>query len=422
MTAAEPGPTQPVPVLVAAAGEPWESEALNLVAAARPRLVLHKRCLDLADLLATGQTGVAAVALLSSDLAGVDADSVDLLRRSGVATVLVAEGEAARWSRLGIQHVIGPEHLPQLPGVLLTAAAVVTAPPEPERQTAIDREVPDRPSARVLAVWGPAGAPGRTTVVVNLARELAALGCQPFLIDADPYAGSVAQHLGVLDEVSGLLAACRRANAGELDPAVLADLARSADGIRVLTGLPRADRWNEVRPAAFEAVLTAGTALASHLLLDVGFSLERDPEEEFGGRPGRNSMTLAALARADEVVVVGAADPVGLTRLARGLVELRSASTAPLRVVVNRTRSTLGWSQRDLRAMVEGFVAPLGIHFLPEDRTACDRALMAGRPLHEGGDCALRRDLAAIAAAVGGLPAARPRRRTRRRGRRVPAG
>ena len=33
-------------------------------------------------------------------------------------------------------------------------------------------------------------------------------------------------------------------------------------------------------------------------------------------------MTLAALEAADEVVVVGSADPVGLSRLARGLVEL----------------------------------------------------------------------------------------------------
>ena len=46
------------------------------------------------------------------------------------------------------------------------------------------------------------------------------------LLDADPYGGAVGQHLAVLDEVSGLLAAARLANAGELDAARLAGLAR----------------------------------------------------------------------------------------------------------------------------------------------------------------------------------------------------
>ena len=44
------------------------------------------------------------------------------------------------------------------------------------------------------------------------------------------------------------------------------------------------------------------------------------------------------MAGADEVVVVGSAEPTGLARLARTLVELRDVTTAPQRVVVNRMR------------------------------------------------------------------------------------
>ena len=40
-------------------------------------------------------------------------------------------------------------------------------------------------------------------------------------------------------------------------------------------------------------------------------------------RPGRNQLTLGAVDVADEVLVVGTPDPVGLSRLARGLVDLR---------------------------------------------------------------------------------------------------
>ena len=101
-------------------------------------------------------------------------------------------------------------------------------------------------------------------------------------------------------------------------------------------------------------------------------------------------MTLAALDVADEVLVVGTADPVGLSRLARALVDLReSLPTTPTRVVVNRMRPTLGWSERDVEQMVAGFGRPVGLHFLPEDRATVDRALVTGRTLLETSDSPL---------------------------------
>jgi MinD-like ATPase involved in chromosome partitioning or flagellar assembly len=277
---------------------------------------------------------------------------------------------------------------------------------------------PRAPAGRVLAVWGPTGAPGRTTVAVGVASELAAAGHDVLVLDVDAYGGTVAQHLGVLDEASGLLAAARAANTGRLDTAVLASCARQVGAhLRVLTGLPRPDRWHEVRPVAFADLLEEAARCSPFTVLDVGFSLEQDPVDPFGSAgPQRNEMTLAALRRADEVVVVGAADPVGLARLARGLVELREVlpGVRP-RVVVNRTRGSLGWSDREIRGMVEGFVAPLEVHFLPDDRAATDRALMAGRSLAETGDSDLRTALTALARAVVGEQAEPARRRGRLR-------
>ena len=70
------------------------------------------------------------------------------------------------------------------------------------------------PPGMVIAVWGPTGAPGRTTVAVTLAVEAALLGVETLLVDADTYGGSVAQALGLLDEAPGLAAAARAANSG----------------------------------------------------------------------------------------------------------------------------------------------------------------------------------------------------------------
>jgi len=411
------------PVLLAAAGAGWESGVLEDLSRSRDA-VLHKRCVDLPDLLASARTGLARAALVDAGLPGLDADSVDLLLRAGVGTLVVAAdpGDHERLARLGAHRVLAPGALADV-GAL--AAEAASGPDGYDDPTV---PAPDRADAspgparagRVLVVWGPAGAPGRTTVAVGLAAELAVRSGDALLLDADPYAGAVAQHLGVLDDVSGLLAAARLANAGGLDPTTLAAVARTAaDGLRVLTGLPRADRWSEVRPAAWAEVLDTAARLAGHVVVDTGFSLEDAGEDPFAPAPRRNGTTLGALERADEVVVVGAADPVGLARLARGLVDLREVLPAtPLRVAVNRMRPSLGWSEREVAGMVEGFVGPVPTVFLPDDRTAADRALMAGRSLVEEGPSPLRDAVAGLAAAVlGQAPPAGGRLRRRRAGR-----
>jgi len=203
----------------------------------------------------------------------------------------------------------------------------------------------------------------------------------------------VAQHLGVMDEVSGLLAAARLSSSGELERRFATVQREVGPGLRIVTGLPRPDRWLEVRAGSVEHLLEVAQA-HGQVVVDTGFGLEQEPVE-LGSLPGRNSMTLGALAVADEIVVVGSADPVGLSRLARGLVELRDLTDgAPVRVVVNRMRPTLGWSERDIALMVEGFTRMRSLHFVPEDRAGVDRALIAGRTLVEVGDSAVRRALA----------------------------
>jgi MinD-like ATPase involved in chromosome partitioning or flagellar assembly len=161
----------------------------------------------------------------------------------------------------------------------------------------------------------------------------------------------------------------------------------------VLTGLPRPDRWVEARPGVLDAVLERARAVGD-VVVDTGFSLEDDAE--LGRNLSRNQLTLDAVAAADHVVVVGSAEPTGLARLARTLVDLRDHAHAPVTVVVNRMRDSLGWSRRDIVGMVEGYTRPAGVHFLPEDRPATDRALVAGKALVELGDSALRRAIAEV--------------------------
>lgn len=410
--------SEKVAVLVAAAGAGWEAVALEGLGRSAS-VAVSRRCVDLTDLLATASTGTARVVVLSPTLPGLDADSVATLRGLGLGLVVVAapsdllEGDAERLRRLGIEHLLTVAEIGSLTESVL--AASTDAPLDAPLDPLVDL-VPRAAPGRVVAVWGPTGSPGRTTVAIGIASAVAQAGHEVLLLDVDAYGGAVAQHLGVLDDASGLLAAVRAANTGQLDAERLAALALQVhDRLRVLTGLPRPDRWPEVRPVAFTELLDEAARAVPWSVLDVGFSLEAEPVDPFGSSaPQRNEMTLASLGRADEVVVVGAADPVGLARLARGLVELRTLlpGVRP-RVVVNRTRSSLGWSEREIQGMVEGFGTPLGVHFLPDDRPAADRALMAGRTLAESGDSTLRTAMSVLAGAVAGDPEPQPKRRRR---------
>ncbi len=402
-----------VVVLVVAAGAAWESPVLELVAR-RPGLVVLKRCVDVDDLLAAGTAGQADAALVALDAPGLDQSAVALLHRHQVRVVAVAGGGSpdatrARAARVGVDALAGDHELARVLDLLESDDEQDVVPadylPEPEALSSS--------AGRVVVVWGPAGAPGRTLVATGLAAVLARRGLATTLVDADPCAASVAQQLGVLDEVSGLLSAARSTSGGELEARFDTTRRALGDHLTVVTGLPRPDRWVEVRAGVVEHLLEVART-RGHVVVDTGFSLEDDLSGDLATRPGRHQLTLGALAVADEIVVVGSPDPVGLTRLARGLVDLRERwPGTPVRVVVNRMRSTLGWAERDIVGMVEGFARLAGVHFLPDDRAVADRALVGGVAVTEAGDSELGRALAQVAEAL--VPSPSPHRERRAR-------
>ncbi|QYJ02436.1 AAA family ATPase [Nocardioides panacisoli] len=396
--------------LLVSTGASWESHALRVLGS-DARTVVLKRCVDVDDLLAAASTGQAHVAVLGTELPGLDGAVAEELERYGVGVVAVAaEPEVARSgaARIGVTTVLGSDRIEELPEVLVGGADTAPVPsdpaPEPDGE---DAEATGGSPGRVIAVHGPGGGPGRTTLAVNLAAALAARDEPTLLVDADPHGGAVAQHLGILEEVSGLLSAARLFTAGSL-PDRLPSVERRVNGaLRVLTGLPRPDRWSEVRPGALTEVVDVARA-RGHVVLDTGFSLEQSSAGEPGARPERNGLTVEAMECADEVLIVGAADPVGLARLVRTLLEVRDTVPAPRRrVVVNRMRPTLGWREVDVRGMLEGFGTSHTIDFLPEDQAGLDRALVEGRSLAEVGGSDLGRALERLAAELSAPAATR---------------
>jgi MinD-like ATPase involved in chromosome partitioning or flagellar assembly len=278
--------------------------------------------------------------------------------------------------------------------------------------------------APVIAVWGPTGAPGRTTLATTLAAELAARDASVLLVDADTYGGCVAQALGLLDEAPGVAAACRAADQGLLD---LAALARTAPevvpGLRVLTGLPKAERWPEVRASALERVLDLARSLVEVVVVDCGFCLEDDEELSYDtSAPRRNEATLTTLAVSDLVVAVGGADPVGLQRFVRGLQELGTVPSGEPVPVVNRVRAAAVGTRPQARIAdsLARFAGLSAVRFVPDDPQSADGAMLAGRSVVEHApDSPLRHAVADLASHVAPwtAPSHRAGGRRRRSGR-----
>lgn len=397
-------------VLTAVVGE-WEAPLVCGLERAAAGVQVVRRCADLAELLAAASAGLANAVVLSANLQRLDRDAVIQLTAAGVAVIgLVGPGDPAaaqRLANLGVPHVV-PADTPteQIAEVVARAASQLA---EQSRLTEAARlglgdpahavpaaptgrrtaTVPAAAHGRILTVWGPVGSPGRTTVAVTLAAEFAAAGHETLLIDADTYGAGIAQTLGLLDESAGLAAAARAANQGVLDVYRLAELAPPVSvRLRVLTGLPQSRRWPELRSAALDTVWQQARRLATWTVVDAGFGLESDEELMFDtSAPRRHGATLSALAAADVVVAVGAAEPLGLQRLLSGLPELAEVvpTGLPVRVVVTRVRDGAvgARAQERVRAALERYAGVLEAVLVPDDRPALDAAMLAGRTLSE---------------------------------------
>jgi len=268
----------------------------------------------------------------------------------------------------------------------------------PARVVAVPLEA-DAPTRRgsVVAVWGPSGAPGRTSLAIALAAELADAhvsrpsdrGSTIALADADTHAASIAPALGLLDEAPGFAAACRLAGSGALEPAQFERIAqphRAGRGeVHVLTGIGRASRWPELTAERVSGVLTAARDWADVTVVDVAASFEADEELMTDlNAPRRNAATIEVLRSSDLIVAVGAADPIGLSRYLRAHADLAEL-VEPDRIltVINKVRSSaIGLNAaaqvRQTLARFGGIEAPV---LVPWDPAGFDAALLSGRAL-----------------------------------------
>lgn len=389
-----------------------ETELVSAIARA-PGVAVSRRCGDVAELLAAAGARVGTIAVVSASHLGIDRTVVDRLRQMGVLTVGLASPEdAERVAALGVDAVV--DLAGGTTAVLAALAGLRRVPPLPPA-------VPDEEgSGAVVTVWGTTGAPGRTTLAVNLAHALARHGTVG-LVDADTRAPSVVQVLGMVDESSSLAVSVRAATQGRLDAATLDRTLLRVGDVAVMGGLTRPDRWREVPASGLEVVLERARGRFAHTVVDVTGGWEPEaPGFDSAFAPARDAAQVTALRASDVVVVVGSADPVGIHRLISLLAD-RPRLPGREVVAVTRVRQSVGGpapgnAVREALARFAGVADPV---LIDDDRPGFDAALMAGEFLAVAAPRSpALRGLEELARAVSGAPvsrrAARPARRRRR--------
>ena len=391
-------------VIIAVAGR--DEAAIAAAVDAHPRLAVARRCADLAEATGAAAAGVGMVVLVSDQPRLTRATVASLVATGALVVGLPTGLEAGEQLRaLGMPTVLDHGLEPQDAAHAVAAQLGQSPTPAPSPRS---EDVVRDAAGTVIAVWGPAGAPGRTTVAVNLAAEVARAGRSVLVVDADTYGGAVAQAVGLTDELPGIAGAVREAQHGTVDAAIIGRHARSlGDGWAVLTGITRPQRWTELPGVAVEEVLRGARAFAHVVIVDCGFSLEADEALTYDtSAPQRNGATLAAIAQADQVLAVGSAEPLGLQRLIHGLETLDDLARRPPVVVANRVRAEVAGSrpQEAVADLLARYARVERTWTLPWDPAACDAATATGQVLAEAAPRSrLRKAFVSLAAGI--LPA-----------------
>lgn len=365
---------------------------------ARHRARVVRRCADLAETLAVVAAGIGDVVLVDLSVRGLGRDPVaDLLR--GAAVVGLRGEDAQERTGLGLRHVVSSTA--PVEEILAAIEAAVAAGDDEAALVQEAEPAGDRAAGRMVAVWGPGGSPGRSTVAVNLAAEAAAAGHETVLVDADTYGPSLGQMLGVLDETPGLVAACRAHDRDTLDEGTMESLLPLVQPhLRFLSGIGVPARWPELRSSSVDGVWQALARRGGLVVADVAAVLEEDEELSYDtAAPQRNAATTTALLRADAVIAVVTADPVSITRLLRDHERLRELGVTDLHVIVNRVGPPIAGDR--VRDLIASRIPVRTVNLLPDDPVTCRGAAWDGALLAESSSrSALRRGLRDIAASV----------------------
>ncbi|MCC7368818.1 MAG: hypothetical protein IT306_10370 [Chloroflexi bacterium] len=359
-------------------GNPAAEAALLPLLAAADDLEVAARCLGAEELLAAARDPAIDAVLVSLDLHRLTSELLAELANDRPSLVVLAPvGAPPDLPGLVVPAEAEPAEVLQalrlaVGGPVVSVAAARGPASREEPPPAPGSEVDDTRVSGLVAVAGPPGAPGRTTVALGVAAGLGTIA-PTVLVEADATAPSVAAYLDLDPSRNAFMLAhadpvtpqdWEETLAQELQPL---DRARSPHAV-VLCGVPKPEMRGALRPAFVAQLLDELGRRYRYVVVDLG----PDPLGT------ERSLGVPTLDRAEAILVVTGAELVGLHR-ARGLLATLRARPGPdrLALVVNRHDPKRHHARREIEWALETPAAAM----IPYDWGGVQRAAAAQRPV-----------------------------------------
>lgn len=234
-------------------------------------------------------------------------------------------------------------------------------------------------NSAIIAVWGPAGSPGRSMLSAALSWCLADFEATR-LVDADTYAPSQAITLGIDSETTPGLAFCLRSLAsGESVRQLITEMDVKPYRERELklhTGLLRSEIWDELDVQFIAALLVEYLDAGRLTVFDLAASFE-------SLESAKDQVTAAVLDGADTIIAVCDASELGVLRFIRGMSRLREKYPEQKYIVVlNRTRKGINKKSHSRIAQLLEKYGEISVdYFLPLSVGVSDAATEFAEPV-----------------------------------------
>ncbi|MGV9188585.1 hypothetical protein [Arcanobacterium canis] len=332
----------------------FEENILYALAERRTDHYVVRRCGDMTEILAAAQAGIGSAALIEGDLESLTLTAIRDLESLGLTVSLIGGKAPAHELRNLSEHLISPSE----------AVGWIESMGQKKRE---ERSPLDMGNGCIVAVWGPPGSHGRST----LTRELARIS-KGVAIDLDLVAPSLAQICGV-EESSALVAFSRNVEKGR-DLVAAGQLLTETDacGTRIIAGVNSAQRWREISSPIVEKILHSLRRQEKWTFVDLA-----------GGMSGTDSMrdrwqvSRNVVEAADIVLHVASASVIGMRRMLEHT-DLNPPDERAI-IVINRLRaSSVGRNPSgQIRRLLAGVHGP--IVTIRDDASRFDAALLKGR-------------------------------------------
>jgi MinD-like ATPase involved in chromosome partitioning or flagellar assembly len=348
-------------------------------------VVVVAQCLAADQLVQAVESGQVDAVVVSWSLHRLSAAALAQLDRSGLPVVLlVPDPRDQRWrSRRGSVMALGADDATIRQALVAARRGehfIYTnnlSRPRPTPQPVIlkDVDAPARPACGVIAVAGGAGSPGRTTLAINLAAALG-MAAPTVLLEADLCAPTVAAFLDrdPSRNVCTLAHAVREdthawaaALADELQP-----LTSHSPMAAVLCGPPKREMRTSIASAFSERLVAELARQYRYVVIDVG--------PDWLGTDSAATNHRAVLASAQQVLLVSAADLVGLWHARTALDQLErqvGIERQNVQLVLNRHDARFHHRRAEVAWHLGAPVAAV----IPFDHAAAQRAICQQRPL-----------------------------------------